>query len=69
VVELVSIRTTGDILQLLERTINDCLQLENSIARARTIGYLALGACKALELDELALRVAALEAILKAREP
>lgn len=65
--ELVKVETTADIVQLIGRAINDALSLENSLNRARTIGYLALAACKALELDQLADRVAALEAILKAR--
>lgn len=64
---LVRVETTADIVQLLGRAINDTLSLENSLNRARTIGYLALAACKALELDQLADRVAALESILKAR--
>ena len=65
--EPVSVKTTADIVGLLERAINDALGLENSLNRARTVGYLALAACKALELDQLADRVAALEAVLKAR--
>lgn len=65
--EQVSVKTTADICRLLERTINDVLGLENSLNRARVVGYLASIACKALELDQLADRVAALEAILKAR--
>lgn len=64
---LVRVETTADIVRLISRAINDTLTLENSLNRARTIGYLALAACKALELDQLADRVAALESILKAR--
>lgn len=64
----ISVATTADIVKLVERAINDALSLENSLQRARTVGYLALAACKAMELNELADRVAALEMVLKARE-
>src|SRR5687768_14251489 len=40
------VKSTSDIVQLLERTINDALGLENSLNRARVVGYLALAACK-----------------------
>jgi hypothetical protein len=67
-VELVNVKSTADIVQLLERAINDCFGMESSLNRARTIGYLASVACKALELDQLADRVAALESVLKGRD-
>lgn len=51
----------GDLLPLLQRTINDVLELENSLNRARTLGYLAGIATKALELTDLADRLATLE--------
>jgi hypothetical protein len=66
--EHTSVKTTADVVQLLERTINDALRLENSLNRARTVGYLALAALKAHEMNELADRVAALEMALKARD-
>jgi hypothetical protein len=67
-VEPVNVKSTADIVRLLEQAINDCFAMENSLNRSRTIGYLAGVACKALELDELADRVAALESVLKARD-
>ena len=63
----VKIETVGDVVTLLTGAINDCLILENSIQRARAIGYLAGVIVKALELAELEERVAALEAALKTR--
>ena len=65
--EPVEIATASDVVELLTRTINDCLILENSIQRARAIGYLAGVIVKALEIAELEERVAALEAALKTR--
>ncbi len=65
--EAVEIRQVGDVLPLLERAINDVLVLENSIARARAIGYLAGVAIKTLEISELAERVAELERVLRKR--
>ena len=66
--EPVEIRQVGDVLPLLERAVNDLLALENSIARARAIGYLAGVAIKTLEVSELAERVAELERVLRKRE-
>jgi hypothetical protein len=63
----VQIETVADVVDLLVRTINDVLSLENSIQRARAIGYLAGVVVKALEVAELEERVAALEAALKTR--
>lgn len=44
--------TTGDIVALLEQAINDALALEDSLQRARTGSYLALGALKVFELTQ-----------------
>jgi hypothetical protein len=63
-----SAKTTADIVAILEQAIGDCLALENSVNRARTVGYLALASLKAIELNELADRVAALEMAMKARK-
>ena len=64
----VRIEKVGDVLPLLERVINDVLAMESSIARARTVGYLAGVAVKTLELTELADRLARLEEIVSANE-
>ncbi len=49
--------------------VTDTLSLENSIARSRTIAYLAQVTLKALEVGELEERLQTLEATLKPREP
>lgn len=65
---VVTIFHVADVLALLERAVNDVLRLENSIQRARAIGYLAGVIVKALELADLEERVASLEAALKRLE-
>ena len=62
----VTLASIADLLPLLEQAVNDVLSLENSIARARTIGYLAGVAVRAFEVTELAERIAALEAAIEA---
>ena len=52
----------ADLRRLLEIAALDTLGLENSIARARTLGYLVGVAGKLLETGELEERLAALEA-------
>ena len=37
----ITLSTLGDVLALVSRAVNDCLALENSLSRARTLGYLA----------------------------
>lgn len=56
-----AIKTVADIMQALEDALNDACGLENSHARARTIGYLCQISLKALEIGELEERVKALE--------
>ena len=56
-----SIKTTDEILRALEDALNDACNLENSHARARTIGYLCQISLKALEIGELERRLLALE--------
>jgi hypothetical protein len=63
----VALSTVADVVCILRDTIRDCLALENSIARARTMGYLAGMAVRALEVSELEARVEALERTLKVR--
>jgi hypothetical protein len=63
----VTVKVAGDVLPLLERAVNDVLALENSIARARAIGYLAGQVIRAFEVTELQQRVEALELALSKR--
>ncbi len=58
----------ADALRIIAAAIRDCGRLELSIARARTLGYLAGMALKAFEITELAARVESLEKILTQRE-
>ena len=64
----VSLDTMVDVARLLQGTINDALQLENSLQRARTIGYLAALLIKALDIAVFEERIAQLERTLKLRE-
>ena len=64
----VALDTMADVATLLNHVINDTLQLENSLQRARTIGYLAGLILKALEMSTLEQRVAAVEHTLELRE-
>ena len=52
---------------LLEVAALDTLSLENSVARSRTLAYLAQVALKALEVGELAERIDALERLVAPR--
>jgi len=53
--------------RLLEIAALDSLALENSVARSRTLAYLAQVALKALEVGELAERIDALERLVSPR--
>src|SRR4030042_1608917 len=53
--------------RLLEIAASDTLSLENSVARSRTLAYLAQVALKALEVGELAQRIDALERLVAPR--
>lgn len=57
------------IRRLVEVAVMDTLAMENSIARARTLGYLAQQAVRLLEVGELEDRVAALEAVATDARP
>lgn len=56
-----------EIRRLLEIATSDTLSLENSVARSRTLAYLAQVALKALEISEFADRIRALEAAVSPR--
>jgi hypothetical protein len=66
---LEGLHTVEQVRRLLEIVILDTLGLENSVARSRTIAYLALALLKTFEAGELQQRLAALEAVLKPRLP
>lgn len=57
----------GQVRRLLEIAALDALGLENSIARSRTLAYLAQVSVKLLEVGELEDRVQALESVLHRR--
>lgn len=57
----VAVASIADIVTLLEAEINAVLTLDKSLNRARTIGYLAAVASKALEVSELETRLNELE--------
>lgn len=63
-----SFRTIADVTELLECTVKDALTLENSIARARAVGYLAGILFKALEVGDLEERIAELERLRGTKE-
>ena len=52
------------IRRLLEVAVVDTLQLENSVARSRTLAAIAQSASKLVEAGEMDARVTALEALL-----
>lgn len=62
------IKSVADVLALLGETVNDVLLLENSLARAQTIGRLCLAMVKCFEVNELESRMAALERALSLRD-
>ncbi len=62
--ELGGLDTVVDLRRILEIALLDTLSLDNSIARARTLGYLVGVAAKLLEVGELEQRLAYLEAAI-----
>lgn len=60
--EPVPLRSVEEIRGLIEQAAGDVLTLEPSIARARTLGYLASTAAGLLETADLEARLEALEA-------
>jgi hypothetical protein len=63
--EPMPIDSLGDIKKIIQRAVNDVMGLESSLSRARTLGYLAGVAIKAIEVGELERRIAALEELMK----
>lgn len=66
--EFAGLATVPDIRRLLEVATVDTLSLENSVARSRTLAYLAQTALKCLEAGELEERLAMLEAAVRSRD-
>jgi hypothetical protein len=65
------LKTAADVVALLEgqvRAVRDDTALA-TCDRARTIGYLASVSLRAIEAGDLAARLEAVEAVLKARAP
>lgn len=60
--------TVSDIRRLLEVAVIDTLSLENSVARSRTLAYLAQSALRCLEVGELEGRLTLLEAVVRSQE-
>jgi len=59
--QVVELRTLSDVVRLVEGAVGDLLTLENSVSRARAVGYLATVAVKALAASDLEERIARLE--------
>jgi hypothetical protein len=65
--DLEGLGTVDQIRRLIEIAALDALGLDNSVARSRTLAYLAQVALKALEVSDFADRVSALEAAVGPR--
>ena len=65
--DIEGLETVGQIRRLIEIAVLDTLGLENSIARSRTLAYLAHVALKVLEVGEFQERLQALEAAIGPR--
>ena len=65
--EFEGLESVGQIRRLIEVAVLDTLGLENSVARSRTLAYLAQTALKSLEVGELEQRLAALETAMGPR--
>jgi hypothetical protein len=63
------LENVGEVRRLIQIAVMDTLSLENSVARSRTVAYLAQVALKALEVGEFEERLKALEATVAPREP
>lgn len=59
--------TVNDIRRLLEVAVMDTLELPNSIARSRTLAYLAQVALRALEVGDFEKRIVALEQCVRSQ--
>jgi hypothetical protein len=66
--EIEELETVGQVRRLIQIAVMDTLSLENSIARSRTLAYLAGVSLKALEVGEIEERLNALEGTVKPRQ-
>jgi hypothetical protein len=60
--------SVSEVRRLLEIAALDTLSLENSVARSRTLAYLAQVALRALEVGELEERLHGLEQVMKSHQ-
>ena len=65
--EFSGLQSVADIRRIVEIGVLDTLSLENSIARSRTLAYLAMAAIKLLEVGELERRIELLEGAMQGR--
>ena len=65
--EFSGLQSVADIRRIVEIGILDTLSLDNSIARSRTLAYLAMAAIKLLEVGELERRIELLEGAMQGR--
>ena len=66
--DIEGLENVGQIRRLLEVAVMDTLSLENSVARARTLAYLAQTALKTLEVGEFEERLRALESTVSSKK-
>lgn len=66
--DFAGLEIAADIRRILEVAVLDTLGLENSIARARTLAYLAMIAIKLLETGEMEERLAYLESAFQGQQ-
>jgi hypothetical protein len=67
--DIEGLENVPQVRRLIQIAVMDTLSLENSIARSRTLAYLAVVAAKLLEAGEFEERLVALEAAVGPREP
>ena len=66
--DIEGLEDVGQVRRIVHIAVLDTLSLENSIARSRTLAYLAQVGLKALEVGEFEERLRSLEAAVKPRE-
>lgn len=66
--EEISLRTTADVVELIERTINELRRNRTSTRIANAIGYLAGISLKAIEQSDLERRMEVIEYAIKIRK-
>lgn len=66
--EEITLRTTADIVELIERTVNELRRNRTSTRIANAVGYLAGISLKAIEQSDLEKRLEVIEYALKVRK-